>query len=396
MEKLKMALLYGADAVYLAGTSFGMRAAAGNFDGDELSAAIKLCHDKKAKAYITCNIVPGDKDFEFLPPFLELLREAKADAVIVTDIGVLSLVKRLAPELSVHISTQAGIMNSESANMWHELGASRVVLARELTLDAIKAIRDKTPKALEIETFVHGSMCVSISGRCLLSNYMAGRDANRGDCAQPCRWKYYLMEEKRRGEFFEIFEEDGGAHILNSKDLCMIEHIPELHAAGIDSFKIEGRMKSSYYAAVVTNAYKKAQEAYLKDGKIPRVWVEEVEKVSHRRYYTGFYFGDEGKGQFYENSLYIRDWEISAVVKSCDRDGRAVLSQRNKVFTGDSMELLTPDGEPIRFIMGSMEDEEGKAIASTPHPMMRYKAKLPRFAPPDSIIRKQNKLTPEA
>jgi putative protease len=390
MEKLRMALRYGADAAYFAGKAFGMRAAAGNFDEHAIKEAVSMCHASQAKAYITCNIVPGDEDISLLPPFLELLQDIGADSIIVTDLGVLRLIKRYDSKLPIHVSTQAGIMNSESANMWYELGASRVVLARELTLDAIAAIRAKTPKALEIETFVHGSMCMSVSGRCLLSNYMTGRDANRGDCAQPCRWKYYLMEEKRPGEFFEIYEEENGTHILNSKDLCMIEHIPELLSAGIDSFKIEGRMKSSYYAAVVTNAYKKAQEAVLKGEKVPQVWLDEVNKVSHRRYYTGFYFGDKGKGQFYENSLYIRDWEISAIVESCDTDGRAVLTQRNKLFSGEKMELLTPDDEPFEFLMGEMMDTEGKLISSTPHPMMKYMAKLPHFAPPYSILRKQN------
>ena len=390
MEKLDMALLYGADAVYLAGKSFGMRASAGNFDDEQLKCAVDRCHARGAKAYITCNIVPGDAEISKIPPFLEYLQEIGADSVIITDIGLLRLAKRCAPRLPVHISTQAGIMNSESANMWCELGASRVILARELTLDAIAAIRAKTPKELEIETFVHGSMCVSISGRCLLSNYLAGRDANRGDCAQPCRWKYYLMEEKRPGELFEFFEGDKGAHILNSKDMCMIEHIPELLSAGVTSFKIEGRMKSAYYAAVITNAYKKAQDAYLKDGVVPQVWIDETGKVSHRNYYTGFYFGDEGKGQFYENSLYIRNWEVSAMVESCEADGSAVLSQRNKVRCGETMELLTPEGEPVRFAMGEMTDMDGNAIESTPHPMMHYRAKLPCAAAPNSILRKEN------
>lgn len=389
-EKLNLALIYGADAVYMAGKSFGMRAAAGNFSPEALKDAIEACHKRNVKAYITCNTVPGDGEISELPPYLEYLQEVGADSAIIADMGVLRLIKRHAPKLPVHVSTQAGVMNSESANMWFELGASRVVLARELTLDAIAAIRAKTPPELEIETFVHGSMCVSISGRCLLSNYLAGRDANSGECAQPCRWKYYLMEEKRPGEYFQIFEGSKGAHILNSKDLCMIEHIPELLSAGVNSFKIEGRMKSSYYAAVITNAYKKAQEAVLKEGKVPEVWINEVNKVSHRNYYTGFYFGDEGRGQFYENSLYIRDFEVSAMVESCEPDGTAILSQRNKVFAGDSMELLTPDTEPCAFNMGSMEDMAGNEITSTPHPMMRYRSKLPHYAPPFSILRKQN------
>ena len=388
MEKLNMALLYGADAVYMAGKAFGMRAAAGNFDNNELKEAVALCHQKGARAYITCNIIPGEGDLRQLPQFLEYLQEIGADAVILADLGVLALAKRHAPNLPVHISTQAGVMNSETANMLCDLGASRVILARELSLDSIAAIRAKTPKSLEIETFVHGSMCVSISGRCLLSNYLAHRDANKGACAQPCRWKYYLMEEKRPGEYFQIID-DCGAHIFNSMDLCMIEHIPELLSAGISSFKIEGRMKSSYYAAVITNAYKKAQEAVLAGGEVPRVWIEEVYKVSHREYYTGFYFGDSGKGQYYKDSLYIRDWEVSALVLSCEPDGTAVLSQRNKVIKGDTVELLSPDGEPRRFIMGDMEDMEGNPLTSTPHPMMCYRAKLPRFAAPNSILRKK-------
>jgi len=388
MEKLNMALLYGADAVYLAGKAFGMRAAAGNFDENELKAAVDLCHLKGVKAYITCNVIPGEEDLRQLPQFLEYLQDIGADSVIIADLGVMVLAKRHAPKLPVHISTQAGIMNSETANMLCDLGASRVILARELSLGSIAAIRAKTPENLEIETFVHGSMCVSISGRCLLSNYLAHRDANQGACAQPCRWKYSLMEEKRPGEYFEIFE-DGGAHILNSRDLCMIEHIPELLSAGISSFKIEGRMKSSYYAAVITNAYKKARDAVLSGREVPQVWIDEVYKVSHRDYYTGFYFGDSGKGQYYRDSLYIRDWEVSAMVISCEPDGTAVLSQRNKVIKGDTMELLTPDGEPVRFTMGEMTDMDGNQLESTPHPMMRYRTKLPRFAQPDSILRKE-------
>jgi len=389
MEKLNMALLFGADAVYMGGKSFGMRAAAGNFTDEELKEAVKLCHQKGVKAYITCNIIPGEDDLSKLARFLEYLQEIGADAVIITDLGVLSLAKRHAPRLPIHISTQAGVMNSETANMLYDLGASRVILARELTLDSIASIRAKTPKDLEIETFVHGSMCVSISGRCLLSNYLAGRDANRGECAQPCRWKYYLMEEKRPGEYFESFE-DGGTYILNSKDLCMIEHIPELLSAGVSSFKIEGRMKSSYYTAVITNAYKKALNAVLAGEKVPSVWIEEVYKVSHRDYYTGFYFGDGGKGQYYEDTRYIRDWEVAALVESCEPDGSAVLSQRNKVSKGDTLELLTPDAEPVRFTMGDMEDMEGNPIGSTPHPMMLYRAKLPCFAAPNAILRKEN------
>ena len=276
-----MALLYGADAVYLAGTAFGMRASAGNFDEEQLRQAVLLAHGRGVRVYVTCNTLPREDELQKLPGYLEFLQDAGADALIVADIGVMSLAKRYAPRLALHVSTQFGVINSAAANSLYDLGADTVVLARETPLEDIRKIRKNTPKELRLEAFVHGAMCVSFSGRCLLSNYLTGRDANRGQCAQPCRWKYHLMEETRPGEYFEI-SEDGGTHIMNSRDMCMIEHIPELLEAGVSSFKIEGRMKSSYYAAVVTNAYRHAIDAALKGCPLDPVWVEETEKVSHR------------------------------------------------------------------------------------------------------------------
>ena len=283
MERLTMALHYGADAVYLAGTQFGMRASAGNFNEEQLREAVRLAHSMGRRVYVTCNTLPREDELASLPGYLEFLQDAEADALIIADIGVLELAKKYAPKVAKHISTQFGVINSAAANALYALGADTVVLARETPLEDIKKIRLNTPPELRLEVFVHGAMCVSFSGRCLLSNYLTGRDANRGQCAQPCRWKYHLVEEKRPGEYFEI-SEDGGTHIMNSRDMCMIEHIPELIDAGIDSFKIEGRMKSSYYAAVVTNAYRHAIDAAVTGAPLDPLWVEEVNKVSHRPY----------------------------------------------------------------------------------------------------------------
>lgn len=387
MERLIMALTYGADAVYLAGTRFGMRAAAGNFTDEEMKKAIARCHERGVPVYVTCNTVMRNEDARTLPPFLENLQELGADAVIVSDLGAFTLAKKYAPNLQLHASTQAGIANYESANAFFDMGASRVVLARELTLGDIREIREKTPPELELEAFVHGSMCVSYSGRCLLSSYMTGRDANLGECAQPCRWKYHLVEEKRPGELMEITE-DGGTYIFNSRDLCMIEHLPELMAAGIGSFKIEGRMKSAYYAAVVTNAYRHALDAAKKGVPLSPVWRDEVNKVSHRAYSTGFYLGAEGPGQYYKDAMYFADCDVAAVVESSDEDGNAVLTQRNKFCRGDTLELLTPYDEPIRFAATDLRNGEGMEIESAPHPMMALLMKLPIKAPRYSVLRR--------
>ena len=385
-ERLGMALRYGANAVYLAGKEFGLRAAAGNFDNEELIRAIELAHGMGKKVYVTCNTLPREEELARLPGYLAFLNEAGPDALIIADLGVLALAKRFAPKIALHVSTQLGVVNSATATVLHAMGADTVVLARELPLDEIRRIRANTPSELRLEAFVHGAMCVSFSGRCLLSNYMTGRDGNRGECAQPCRWKYSLMEEKRPGQYFEI-EEDGGTYILNSNDLCMIEHLQDLMEAGVSSFKIEGRMKSAYYAAVVTNAYRHALDAVACGDPVPEVWVKETEMVSHRPYCTGFYLGGE-PGQCYDGT-YETGADIVAVVESCDEDGNAVLTQRNKFFTGDELELLTPTDEPISFTVSEIKDAEGESIPDARHPMMEVHLRLPKAAPKLSILRKR-------
>ena len=380
-----MALHYGADAVYLAGTKFGMRAAAGNFNADELREAVRLAHEHGASVHLTCNTLPREDELKSLPDFLISAKDAGVDAFIIADLGVMAMAKKYAPGVSLHVSTQLGVINSATARVLYDMGADRVVLARETPMADIFKIRANTPKELQIEAFVHGAMCVSFSGRCLLSNYLTGRDANRGACAQPCRWKYRLVEEKRPGEYFEI-SEDGGTYIMNSRDMCMIEHIPELIAAGVSSFKIEGRMKSAYYAAAVTNAYRHAIDCAVKGEPLPGVWLDEVNKLSHRPYCTGFYYGDPG--QHYAEASYFSDAEVCAVVEECDESGNAWLTQRNRFCTGDTVELMTNSAEPVSFTVGQMENSDGEPIEATPHPMMRIKMKLPFACEPLSILRR--------
>lgn len=384
-ERLEMALHYGADAVYLAGTQFGMRASAGNFTFPELSKATKLAHANGTAVHMTCNTLPREDELSQLPKFLEQAQDAGVDAFIIADLGVMAAAKKYAPKVSRHVSTQLGVINSATANVLFDMGADRVVLARETPMEDIRKIRANTPKELEIEAFVHGAMCVSFSGRCLLSNYLTGRDANRGACAQPCRWKYHLVEEKRPGEYFEI-SEDKGTHIMNSRDMCMIEHIPELIDAGVTSFKIEGRMKSAYYAAAVTNAYRHAIDYALKGEALPKVWIDELNKVSHRPYCTGFYYGDPG--QHFAEASYFSDAYVCAVVEDCADDGFAELTQRNRFCVGDMVELLTNEGEPISFVVTELWDENGEAITATPHAMMKFKMCLPVNCSALSILRR--------
>ncbi|WP_297211040.1 peptidase U32 family protein [uncultured Flavonifractor sp.] len=385
MERLRMALAYGADAVYLAGTDFGMRAFAGNFTPQEMRRAVALCHSRGVAIHVTCNTMPRNDEMARLPEWLEYLQDLEVDAVILADVGVLSLLKRYAPRVKAHISTQASISNYQTAAAWYDLGASRVILARELSLAEIAELRAKTPRALELEAFVHGAMCVSYSGRCLLSNYMTGRDANRGACAQPCRYKYALMEEQRPGEYFPIGEDEGGAFILNSRDMCMIDHIPELMEAGLDSLKIEGRAKSAYYAAIVTAAYRHAVDAAAEGRPMEAVWRAEVEKVSHRPYSTGFYFGQPG--QHTGDARYIRQWQVVAVVTTCDGEGNAILSLRNKFSAGDELELIGPGVAATPFTAGEMADGEGLPLTQPRTPQMLFRMKLPRPVPPLSILR---------
>ena len=385
MERLTMALAYGADAVYLAGNAFGMRAFAGNFDRPGLARAVELAHAKGARVHVTCNTLARNDEVACLPEYLEYLDAIGADAVIAAGVDVLALAKKYAPHMQVHMSTQTGITNYEMARMWHELGASRVILARELSLTEVAELCAKSPAGLEVEVFVHGAMCVSVSGRCLLSNYMTGRDANRGACAQPCRYKYALMEEKRPGEFFPMFEDGEQTYILNSRDMCMIDHVGELMAAGLTSLKIEGRAKSAYYAAMTTAAYRDAIDAAA-EGRAPAPqWRAEVDKISHRPYSTGFYFGQPG--QYTEDGRYIRDWQVLAVVTACGPDGLATLSLRNKFTAGDEVEVVGPGVPAFSMTAPMMEDENGEALAEPRHPQMLFRMQLTRPVPPLSVVR---------
>ena len=385
MERLEMALAYGADAVYLAGDTFGMRAFAGNFDREALARAAALCRAAGVKLHVTCNTMARNEEVSRLPAFLEYLEELGVDAVIGADVGVLALCRRHAPHVQVHISTQAGVTNYEMARAWYDLGASRVILARELSLDEIRELRAKTPGELEIEAFVHGAMCVSYSGRCLLSNYMTGRDASRGACAQPCRYQYALMEEKRPGEYFPVEEDAQGTYILNSRDMCMIDHLDDLWDAGVSSLKIEGRAKSAYYAAIVTGAYRHCMDDVAAGRPIDPVWREEVNHVSHRPYSTGFYYGYPG--QYYENSRYIREWQVTALVTDCDENGLATLSLRNKFRTGDTVELVGPDLRPFSLTVPEMQDADGNALTEPKNPQMTFKMQLPKPVPPLTLVR---------
>ncbi len=393
MEKLKMAVLYGADAVYLGGTSFGMRSFAGNFDRDELPEAVRYAHSHGVRAHVTVNTMPRNEETVKLPEYLRSLDAAGVDALIVADLGVFTMAGKYAPNCERHISTQQSIANYACAQAWYDLGAQRVVLARELSLPEIREIRARVPEKLELETFCHGAMCVSYSGRCLLSNYMTGRDSNRGECAQPCRYQYALMEEKRPGEYFPVFEDEKGTYIMNSRDMCMIDHLDDLMDAGIDCLKIEGRAKSAYYAAIVTGAYRHVLDD-LEAGRAPDpVWRDEVEHVSHRHYSTGFFYGQPG--QYTENSRYLREWQICAVVERCDADGNAVLSLRNKFRTGDTVELVGPDFRPMLWTAGAMEDMDGIPLSEPRTPQMRFRAKLPCCVPELSFVRHAVELSPK-
>lgn len=384
-EKLQMAVLYGADAVYLAGTSFGMRSFAGNFSDEELPRAVEFAHRRGVKVHATVNTMPRSGEVDRLPEHLEKLNDAGVDALILADLGAFTLSGKYAPRCQRHISTQQSIANYACAQAWFDLGAQRVVLARELGMDEIREIRRRVDPALEIETFCHGAMCVSYSGRCLLSNYMTGRDSNRGACAQPCRYQYALMEEKRPGEYFPVFEDEKGTYIMNSRDMCMIDHLDDLMDAGVDCLKIEGRAKSAYYAAIVTGAYRHVLDDAAAGRPIDPVWRDEVEHVSHRHYSTGFFYGQPG--QFYEDARYIRDWQICAVVTDCTPEGLATLSLRNKFGAGDRVEVVGPDTKPFSMTAPMMTDAEGLPLAEPKTPQMVFTMQLPRPVPPMSFIR---------
>lgn len=389
-ERLGAALNYGADAVYLGRQMFGMRSSPGNFDYDQLVSAVNDAHSRGIKVYLTCNTLPRNNELPFFDRFVQEAVSAGVDALIVADIGLLMMIKRLAPDMEVHISTQTGIVNYATARELHSMGAKRVVLARELSLGEISEIRAKTSPDLDIECFVHGAMCVSFSGRCLLSQYLVNRDANRGECAQPCRWGYHLMEEKRPGQYFPVFEDEQGTYILNAKDLCMIDHIDKLAEAGVYSMKIEGRAKSSYYVAVVTNAYRMAVDEYFKDPynfRLPEWIRDEVFKVSHRKYCSGFFFGRPEESQYYENSGYIRNYDVVAVVDSC-RDGMVYCTQRNRFFAGDTVELIAPSMKPVTLTLDTLLDENGDKIETANHAMMSFSFPCDTEFPSGTYIRK--------
>ncbi|MBR6872817.1 MAG: U32 family peptidase [Ruminococcus sp.] len=391
MERLYAALDYGADAVYLGGTMFGMRAQSAKFDPELLMTAAAEVHKRGKRIYLTCNTLPRNSELPLLEGFVKSACDAGVDALIVTDIGVLSLIKKYAPDMEIHISTQAGIVNYESARQFYAMGAKRVVLARELSLDEIAEIRARTPAELEIEAFVHGAMCMSFSGRCLISQYLVDRDANRGECAQPCRWNYALMEEKRPGEYYPVFEGEQGSYILNAKDLCMIDHIDKVAQAGVDSFKIEGRAKSSYYVSVVTNAYRMAMDIYHADPEhysLPQWIRDEVFKVSHRPYCTGFFFGHPRDCQYYPDSGYIRDYDVVAIVTGCE-NGRIYCVQRNKFLRGDELEALLPGREPIAFTAGELYDENGEPAEMANRAAMNFSLGSELILPPNTVIRKK-------
>ena len=401
-EKLRAALRFGADAVYLAGKCFGMRSAADNFTDEEIAAAAAYTHERGKKLYLTVNTMPHGGEYPRLREYLLNLADARVDGMIVSDMGVFATVRELLPEMEVHISTQASIVSPAAAKAWASLGATRLVLARELNIREVRAIRDALDPKVELEAFVHGSMCVSYSGRCMLSNEFTGRDANRGGCAQPCRWNYTIVEEKRPDERLPVLENENGTFIMSSRDMCALRHVPALIEAGVTSFKIEGRMKSAYYTAVVTNAYRMAIDAYLRDPDgyvFDEGWYREVESVSHRAYSTGFWFDDPRKNpQLTEDVGYIREkayfatvierGELPAGLEAENEKGRLCrLLQRNKICRGDSAELLTPGRVGIPFKADELYDAEGNEIESAPHPMMEYFCRLPREAEAGDIIR---------
>ena len=393
-ERLVSAVEYGADAVYLGSDRFGMRTAAASFSGDSLKKACEYAHSRGVKVYLTCNIIPHNDDIKSLPEFLEYSSDCKVDALIVTDLGVMLAAKRYAPDCEIHISTQAGVTNYATANELYNLGAKRIVTARELSLEEIAEIRAKCPDELEIECFVHGAMCVSFSGRCLLSNYLTGRDSNRGDCAQPCRWKYSVVEEKRQGQYFPVEQDSSGTYIFNSRDMCMIEHIPDLYYAGINSFKIEGRAKSAYYTAVSANAYRCAVDGFVNSGydrdyKVEDWIKEEVFKASNREYCTGFFYGSPMEdANIYYDGGYVREWDVAAVADKCE-NGVLYASQRNRFFEGDELEIMIKGQKPLKIKVANLKNGEGESVDNAPHPMMNLSFDCPYEVPRGAYLRKQ-------
>ncbi len=393
-ERLKVALLYGADAVYAGGDAFSLRVRAKNFSYDELARGIEYTHKAGKKFYLTANVILHNKDIDDYIAYLEDVRKLSPDGLIISDLGAFQLAKQYAPDIPIHVSTQANNVNYATVEGWHKLGASRVVLARELTLNEVKTIREKTSPELELEAFVHGAMCISYSGRCLLSSYMTGRESNSGDCAHPCRWNYSLMEETRPGEYYPVLENERGTYIFNSKDMCMIEHIPELVNSGVTSFKIEGRVKTEFYVATVVGAYRRAIDAYLENPEayvFNPVWMEELQKVSNRGYTKGFWLGNPYEtAQEYETGGYIRTYDVAAIARGTDENGYTVFTQKNKLSVGDEVEVILPGEEPFAYKIEHLIDEYEKEVESVPHAMQEFKMHMGRSLPEYAMIRKKN------
>lgn len=373
LDVLKTAVIYGADAVYIGGEAFGLRAKAHNFSGEEMKEAVQFAHSHGVKVYVTANILAHNEDLAGVEAYFNELKDIGPDALIISDPGVFAIAKRVLPQMELHISTQANNTNYETYLFWHRLGAKRVVTARELSLKEIRQIRERIPEEMEIESFIHGAMCISYSGRCLLSNFFTGRDANRGACTHPCRWKYAVVEETRPGEYMPVYENERGTYIFNSRDLCMIEHIPEMLEAGIDSFKIEGRMKTALYVAAVARTYRKAIDDYKRDPGLYRSNMEwyrqEIGKCTCREFTTGFYFGKPGQeSQIYDNNTYSKNYAYLGTVEAVDAQGRCRVGQKNKFSVGETIEVMKPDGTNAEAVVTGILDEEGRRQESAPHP----------------------------
>ncbi|MBQ7076958.1 MAG: U32 family peptidase [Lachnospiraceae bacterium] len=399
LEVLKVAVTFGADAVYIGGEVFGLRAKAHNFSLEEMKEGIDFAHASGVKVYVTANILAHNDDLEEVRKYLKELGEIKPDALIISDPGIFTIAKEVLPDMEIHISTQANNTNYGTYNFWHRLGAKRVVSARELSLKEIADIRKNIPEDMEIETFVHGAMCISYSGRCLLSNFMVGRDANRGECTHPCRWKYSVMEEKRPGEYFPVYENERGTFIFNSKDLCMIEHIPELIEAGIDSFKIEGRMKTALYVATVARTYRKAIDDYMESPEKYKEnmhwYLDQISDCTYRQFTTGFFFGKPSEeSQIYDSNTYLKDYTFLGIIGDTDSEGRYIIEQKNKFCVGETIEVMKPDGENIEVVVKRIVNDDGEDMESCPHPLQRLHIdlgiKMDRF---DILRRKEEETT---
>ena len=391
---LKISVLYGADAVYLGGETMGLRAKARNFTWEEMEEGIAFAHARGVKVYVTANIVAHNADLKDAERYFSRLRELRPDAVLIADPGMFRLARRYCPEIPVHISTQANTTNAEACTFWYELGASRIVTARELSLAEIRELKERIPKELEIECFVHGAMCISYSGRCLLSSYLAGRDANRGACTHPCRWKYAVMEETRPGEYMPVEENERGTYIFNSRDLCMVDRLPDLYAAGIDSFKIEGRMKTALYAAACARTYRMAMDAFERSpqeyaAKLP--WYrEQISECTYRRFTTGFFYGKPGHDdQIYDSNTYVRAYTFLGIAEETDGDGAVVLTQKNKFSVGEKIGIMKPDGRDLTAEVLTIRDAEGREMSCAPHPQQELHVYLSEQAEPFDILRRR-------